>query len=91
MPLPTAFELHQNYPNPFNPVTKISFSLADAASVRLDVYNVMGQRVITLTDRYLEAGAHTITWDGRESASSVYLYRLETGDFIDTKKMILLK
>ena len=81
----------QNYPNPFNPATEISFSLSEATHVRLEVYNVMGQHITTLIDSYLEAGGHTVTWDGKGSASGVYLYRLEAGEFVATKKMLLLK
>jgi len=85
-----------NYPNPFNPTTAISFSLPSAGEVRLEVFNVMGQKVATLTDGTLEAGSHTVTWDSRDHtghnvSSGVYFYRLTTDNFVDTKKMLLLK
>ncbi len=80
-----------NYPNPFNPITEISFSLPAASHVKLEIYNIMGQKVATLVDGTIEAGEHTIQWDGSEAASGVYMYRLEAGEFVDTKKMILLK
>ncbi|MCK4606507.1 MAG: T9SS type A sorting domain-containing protein [candidate division Zixibacteria bacterium] len=88
---PASFALHQNYPNPFNPVTQISFALPRAASVRLEVYNIMGQKVATLLDETLEAGEHSAMWDGSTVASGVYFYRLNTGEFSETRKMMLLK
>ncbi|MBU0983807.1 MAG: T9SS type A sorting domain-containing protein [candidate division Zixibacteria bacterium] len=90
--MPTVFALNQNYPNPFNPTTEISFSLPEASTVRLEVYNVAGQRVATLvsSEKY-SAGNHTVTWDANGTASGVYFYRLEAGNFTDSRKMILLK
>jgi len=87
----TEVELIGNYPNPFNPVTEISFSLPAASHVKLEIYNIMGQKVATLVDDQLEAGTHIVQWNGSEAASGVYLYRLEVGEFVDAKKMILLK
>ena len=89
--LPTQFALHQNYPNPFNPSTEISFSLPEACAVRLEVYNVLGQRVASLVDGRMDAGAHTVTWDATEVSSGVYLYHLQAGEFSETRKMMLLK
>ncbi len=89
--LPDSYALYQNYPNPFNPVTAISFSTPAASHVKLEVFNITGQKVVTLVDRQMEAGRHTIQWDGSHVASGVYLYRLEAGNFVDTKKMTLLK
>lgn len=80
-----------NYPNPFNPTTEISFSLPSASHVKLEVFNVMGQKVATVVDKHLEAGDHSVTWDGSQVASGVYFYRLDAGDFSTTRKMILLK
>ena len=80
-----------NYPNPFNPATEISFSLPSASHVKLEVFNVMGQKVATLVDGQFEAGEHVVRWDGSDAASGVYFYRLQAGDFVDTKKMMLLK
>jgi len=80
-----------NVPNPFNPSTQISFSLSEAADVTLEIYNITGQKVATLTTGRLEAGHHSVAWDGSNAASGIYLYRLEAGDFVDTKKMVLLK
>ena len=89
--IPVTYALSQNYPNPFNPQTEISFSLPAACQVTLDVYNIMGQRVATLVDGQLDAGEHTVTFDGRDAASGVYFYRLSTSEFTDTQKMVLLK
>lgn len=94
--VPIGAKLGQNFPNPFNPDTRIAFSLAAASHVRLDVFNVLGQRVAVLVDESLSAGNHEVTWDGRDDhgyqvASGVYFYRLETPNASETRKMILLK
>jgi hypothetical protein len=89
--LPTEFALSQNYPNPFNPSTEISFSLPNASDVKLEVYNVMGQKVAVVVDEYLQAGEHTALWDAGSFSSGVYFYRLEAGEFVETRKMVLLK
>jgi hypothetical protein len=94
--VPTSYALNQNYPNPFNPSTEISFALSQAGHVRLSVYNVLGQQVRTLIDQDMEAGNKSITWDGRSdngspAASGIYFYRIQANDFVDTRKMTLLK
>lgn len=89
--LPLAVELAQNYPNPFNPTTNITFGLPESGSVRLDVYNVMGQRVATLVNDQKPAGYHTVTFDASRLASGTYLYRLQTGNQVITKKLMLVK
>ena len=89
--LPTHFALDQNRPNPFNPVTDIGFSLPEARHVRLEVYNITGQKVASLIDARLDAGNHSVTWDGSEAASGIYLYRLMAGEFTKSRTMILLK
>jgi len=89
--LPMVYALAQNYPNPFNPVTEISYSIKQAGDVRIDVFNMLGQRVATLFEGYSEAGNHSVNWDASDQASGVYLYRLTAGEFVDTKKMMLLK
>ena len=89
--LPSVFTLHQNYPNPFNPSTNISFDLPRASAVRIDVFNITGQKVTTLIEDYLGAGSHTVTFDGSKLASGVYHYRLIAGDHTESKKMILVK
>ena len=89
--MPTEFALTQNYPNPFNPSTEIGFSLPEAAQVKLEVFNILGQQVETLADRQFSAGNHVITWDASRYPSGMYFYRIVTGDNIETKKMLLLK
>lgn len=87
----SGFSLEQNYPNPFNPVTKINFEIAKAGQVKVEVFNITGQRVKTLINQKMTAGEHTITWDARNFASGVYFYKLSFGSLSQTKKMILLK
>ncbi|UCD18549.1 MAG: T9SS type A sorting domain-containing protein [Candidatus Zixiibacteriota bacterium] len=94
--IPEDFVLHQNYPNPFNPTTIVRFALPEPANVTLDVYNILGQKVISLVDRQLQAGYHSVTWDGRDNsgrsvASGVYFYQMSAGNQTDRKKMLLLK
>lgn len=89
--LPTVYDLGQNYPNPFNPSTEISFALPNAGPVKLVVYNVLGQEVETLVDGQMEAGNHTVTWKADTYSSGVYFYRLNAGQFSETKKMMLLR
>lgn len=94
--IPRSYELAQNFPNPFNPGTVIEFSLPAAAKASVEVYNVLGDRVNSLVDRYLPAGKYRVNWDGVDSdgkpvASGVYFYRLNAGDFSDTRKMLLVK
>ena len=89
--LPRQFRLHQNYPNPFNPTTLITFEIPSRQSVRLEVFNILGQRVSTLVDQELPGGGHTIQFDGSRFASGVYLCRLRAGTEEGTCKMVLLK
>ncbi|MBD3257418.1 T9SS type A sorting domain-containing protein [candidate division GN15 bacterium] len=89
--LPGEYALEQNYPNPFNPVTKIQFALPTTANVKLEVFNMAGQQVDVLYDGMLGAGSHIVTWDGAGFASGVYLYRLTSDTFVESRKMMLLK
>ncbi len=94
--LPLRPDLEQNYPNPFNPSTSIPFALPNRASVRLSVFNVLGQRMRTLLNGPVEAGYHQMAWDGRDDTgrqvgAGVYFYRLESGQFQQIRKMTLVK
>ena len=88
---PAAFALLQNYPNPFNPSTGISFSVPTSGHVTLNVYNLRGQLVASLVDEERAAGAYRVEWTPRNVASGMYIYRLHAGNFVDTKKLLLLK
>ncbi len=86
-----GFELAQNYPNPFNPSTTIRFSLPAASSITLKVYNLAGQEVATLLDEPREAGMHTVQWNASGLPSGVYFYRLQAGEFEETRKLLLMR
>ena len=93
---PARAELAQNYPNPFNPSTNISYNLSQAGKIKLEVFNVKGQKIKTLVNEYQDAGKYNVNWQGkdelnRNAASGVYLYQLTTGEYTITRKMILLK
>jgi hypothetical protein len=83
--------LEQNYPNPFNPITQINYSLEKDGLVELEVLNILGERVAKLVNEFQTMGNHNITFDASSLASGVYVYKLQSGDFISSKKMILLK
>jgi hypothetical protein len=90
------FGLSQNYPNPCNPETTIEYSLAQSCDVTLKIYNMAGQLIKTLVHEYQQAGYYNIMWygdnnAGQEVASGVYFYRIKAGDFVSTKKMVVLK
>ena len=93
---PSEFALYQNQPNPFNPTTEISFNLPVMSNVRLDVYNITGQKVTTLVDGPMQPGPHSVTWNGMSDsgepvASGIYFYRIEAGNHSENRKMLLLK
>lgn len=97
--IPGAFKLYQNFPNPFNPTTKIKFDIpsiplsrgARGVSLRLTIYDVLGREVATLVNEQLKPGTYVITFDGSNYASGLYFYRLQTSDFVEVKKMVLVK
>jgi CubicO group peptidase (beta-lactamase class C family) len=89
--IPNVFNLEQNYPNPFNPVTMINYQLPMTSDLELGIYNVLGQKVATLVNERQKAGYHQIEWDASGFASGIYYYRIEAGEFVDVKKMILLR
>jgi len=89
--MPKEFRLYQNYPNPFNPSTFIKFDLPREAKVKLSVYDVMGRLVRVLVDEQMQAGRYRVEFRGDGLASGVYFYRLEAGEFVSVKKMVLVK
>jgi len=89
--LPTDFNLYQNYPNPFNPSTKIKFVIPKSSFVNLKVYNVLGKEAATLVNEERPAGTYEVEFNGTGLPSGVYFYRLRAGDFVQTKKMMLMK
>ncbi|MFA7421321.1 MAG: T9SS type A sorting domain-containing protein [Melioribacteraceae bacterium] len=94
--LPTHFELSQNYPNPFNPTTIINYSLVKNAYVTLKIYDMLGREVATLVNKESAAGKFSVQWNGTDSfgykvASGIYVYRITAGDFVSSKKMLLIK
>ena len=89
--LPTAYSLDQNFPNPFNPSTKINFSIPVEGFVSLDVYNSIGQKVATLVNETKTAGTYEVNFNAANLSSGIYFYKLTSGNFTETKKMILMK
>jgi hypothetical protein len=89
--VPGKFFLSQNYPNPFNPVTKIAYDILISGKVRLKIYDNTGRELITLVEEFKEAGYYTVEFNGSRYASGIYYYKLESGNFISTKKMVLVK
>ncbi len=94
--LPDDYSLLQNYPNPFNPTTSISFAMPTAAQATLEIYNVLGEKVVTVFDGMANAGTNTVVWQGVDAsgqpvASGIYFYRLKTASFEQTRKMVMMK
>jgi hypothetical protein len=89
--LVSSYRLSQNYPNPFNPTTDIEFSIPKSEFVTLKVYNILGEEVITLISEKLTIGKYKYEWDASNLSSGIYFYRIQAGDFVETKKMILIK
>lgn len=95
-PVPTDYALNQNVPNPFNPSTTINYQLPEAGEVQLVIYNLLGQEVRTLVREAMDAGFHSIVWDGmdeygKQVASGIYIYRLSATNFTQVRRMMLLK
>ncbi|MBN1481506.1 T9SS C-terminal target domain-containing protein [candidate division KSB1 bacterium] len=93
---PETYALFQNYPNPFNPTTTISFQVPKTSTVTITIYNVLGRKVYTLTDRSFQPGLYSMLWNGLDKtgqpvSSGMYLYRLQAGDFVDVKKAVLIR
>jgi hypothetical protein len=90
-PKPNDFALDQNYPNPFNPTTSIKYSLPEETHIKLTIYDLLGNEVKVLVDENRPAGTYTAKFDGSELTSGIYIYRLQAGDFVSTKRMALIK
>lgn len=90
-PKPEDYDLGQNYPNPFNPVTSIKYSLPEGSQVKLIVYDLLGNEVKSLVNQYEPAGSYSVKFNGANLTSGIYIYRLQAGDFISTKRMVLIK
>ena len=89
--IPKEYALKQNYPNPFNPTTNISFALPKAGNVKLVVYDLLGEQIAVLVNEYKHAGQYIVDFNAANLASGVYFYRIESGQFTDVKKMLLVK
>ncbi|MBK8552471.1 MAG: T9SS type A sorting domain-containing protein [Ignavibacteria bacterium] len=89
--IPSSFSLEQNYPNPFNPVTNLEFGISDLGFVSLKVYDILGKEVVTLVNEKLSPGNYKVEFDGSGLSSGVYFYRLNAGEFTETKRMMLVK
>jgi hypothetical protein len=89
--VPTTYSLKQNYPNPFNPSTNVEYSIPVKGLVKLRIYDILGRSIATLVNATQEAGVYHATWDGKAAASGVYFYKLESGSFSKTERMLLLK
>lgn len=88
---PTRMSLEQNYPNPFNPSTTIRYGLPNKSNVTLTVFNTLGQQVAQLVNGDMEAGYHEVKFDGSKLASGIYLYRMQAGSYVETKKLLLVR
>lgn len=89
--IPSSYSLRQNYPNPFNPNTSISFDIPISGFVRLEIYNLIGEKIAEMLNKYLAAGTYNIEWDASSYPSGLYFYKITSNAFTDTKKMILIK
>ncbi len=89
--LPLHYGLSQNYPNPFNPSTKIKFDISKSSNAEIKIYNILGNEVADLMHEQLNPGSYEVEWDASSFASGLYFYKLVAGDFVETKKMVLLK
>ncbi len=94
--IPTVFALLQNYPNPFNPVTTLRYDLPEQSTVNIIIYDMLGRQVRTLLNQTQDAGFKSVIWDatndyGKPVSVGVYLYKIQAGEFVQTRKMVLLK
>ena len=94
--LPIQYALHQNYPNPFNPITTLRYELPENSRVNIIIYDMLGRQVKTLINQTQDAGYRSIIWDatndyGKPVSAGIYLYQIQAGEYLQTKKMVLLK
>ena len=94
--MPTEFALHQNYPNPFNPITTLRYELPENGLVNIIIYDMLGREVKTLINHTQDTGYRSVIWDatndyGKPVSAGIYLYQIQAGEYISTKKMVLLK
>jgi hypothetical protein len=94
--IPEVFALHQNYPNPFNPITTLRYDLPEQSMVNIIIYDIMGREVKSLINQTQDAGFKSVIWNatndyGKPVSAGVYLYQIQAGEFVQTKKMVLLK
>ena len=94
--LPAGYALEQNYPNPFNPETRISFKLAEKSHVSITIYDMLGRNIKTLINQTQDAGYRSVIWDatndyGKPVSAGIYLYQIQAGEYISTKKIVMLK
>jgi hypothetical protein len=90
-PIPISFDLLQNYPNPFNSTTNIKYSISQSSRVVIKVFDILGKEVANLLDRYQQAGSYDVLFQADNLSSGIYFYTLTSGNFTETKKLILLK
>lgn len=89
--IPAEFSLSQNFPNPFNPTTTIRYGIPEKSTVKLEIFNVLGQRIATLVNEQQQPAFYTVTWDASSLSTGIYFYRLQAGGFVQTKKLLLMK
>ncbi len=89
--LPFQFSLNQNYPNPFNASTIIGFELKNETRVTLEIYDILGNKIITLVNENRPTGHHQVVWDAEKQSTGVYYYRIQASDYTETRKMLLVK
>ena len=89
--LPQEFILDKAYPNPFNPTTTLKFALPVDAQVSLSIYNLQGREIATLTDKFMNAGYHSVEWNANQYSSGIYFVKMMSGNYIKTQKLMLVK
>lgn len=89
--IPSEYSMLQNYPNPFNPVTNIIFDIPKSSNVKIMIYNILGKEIVVLVNEKMNAGSYNVDWDASVYPSGVYFYKLVTDDFVESKKMVLIK